>query len=288
MVNSSVNWTVITGSTGGIGTEIAKILASRGDNLILINRSKNKANAQYEELRSYHPNLSIELVTADFMDMTSIAKAIEQVLKIPGRVNVLYNNAGVLSSDYTLSAQGFESHFAVNTLAPYQFIKGLWNSMKRPLDEPPGLILNLSSDVINRQKTLELNSLKSPSAVTGLMGTYAQSKLAVTMLSAALADELKSDNILIRAVDPGATKSPMTMDNSAMPKLLKWLAPLLFRPADKQAAKVVLSASPSAFSSGTGIFLANGKEKDLPKAARDASAQRDLIKLLDRYIGVLV
>ncbi|MEM6637222.1 MAG: SDR family NAD(P)-dependent oxidoreductase [Pseudomonadota bacterium] len=283
MTGSDANWTVITGSTGGIGSEIAKILAGRGDAMILVNRSAAKAKAQRDALLAQNPDLGIELVTVDLMDTSAIADAVGKITALPGRIDVLYNNSGVLTADKILSVQGFESQFAVNTLAPYLLIKGLREKMARPAGEKPAMVVNFSSSAITPMKTLGLDSLPNPDKVGGLMGAYAQTKLAVTTLAPALADDLQKDNILIRSVDPGATKSPMTTGgNSAMPTVLAWLAPLLFSPADKQAAKVVDSADPKAFGGRTGNYMANRKEKKMPAPATDPKTQQDLLALLDR------
>ncbi|MEL6207830.1 MAG: SDR family NAD(P)-dependent oxidoreductase [Pseudomonadota bacterium] len=286
MADSDANWTVITGSTGGIGSEIVKILAARGVDLILVNRSAAKAEAQRTEILAKHPDLRIELVTADLMDTAQIAKAATAIAGLPGRVDALYNNSGVLTAEKVLSKQGFESQFAVNTLAAYQLTLGLREKMARPADETPAMVVNFSSSAITPLKTLALQDLANPEKVGGLMSTYAQTKLAVTALAPALAAALKADNILIRAIDPGATKSAMTTGgNSAMPKLLTWVAPLLFSPADKQAAKVVESADPAAFGGRTGIYIANRKEKKMPPPATNGKTQQELIALLDRSLA---
>ncbi|MEM9438678.1 MAG: hypothetical protein AAGA15_16745, partial [Pseudomonadota bacterium] len=111
-----------------------------------------------------------------------------------------------------------------------------------------------------------------------------QTKLAVTALAPELEESLKADNILIRAGDPGATKTSMTSGNSAMPKFIAWLAPLLFSPADKQAAKVVKSSDPGVFGGRSGIYVANLKEKKLPKPASDGGQQAALVAMLDGMI----
>ena len=72
-----------------------------------------------------------------------------------------------------------------------------------------------------------------------------------------------------------------TSGNAAMPKILGWLAPLLFKPADKQAQKVVDGADPSAFGGRTGIYVANRNEKKMPAPAADPKVQEGLIALLD-------
>ncbi|MEM6986713.1 MAG: SDR family NAD(P)-dependent oxidoreductase [Pseudomonadota bacterium] len=285
MTQVNRKWFVVTGSTGGIGSEICQILASQGCDLVLVNRSSSSAAAQQSKLRAAHSHLAIETVTADFMDTASVAGAIAEISALPGRIDALYNVAGVLNATKILSAQGYESHFAINLLAPYQLLRGLREHTARSSEARAAVVVNFSSSAIHRQKRLDLDTLVNPDEVTGLMGTYAQSKLALTALSAALATELKADNILIRAVDPGATKSAMTTQNASMPWLLKWLAPLVFANADKQALKVVNAAEPLAFESGTGIFVANQKQKPLPKAAADPQAWQQLVALLDRCLG---
>lgn len=287
MTTSNANWAVITGSTGGIGSEIAELLAARGQNMILLNRSVSKTDAQKARLLAKHPGLQIEAIIADLMDASQTARAIKAINAIPGRVDALYNNSGVLTSEKVLSKQNFESQFAVNVLAPYQLTIGLKDKMMRNATDTPGMVVLFSSSAVNPQKSLKLSDLPNPERVGGLMGTYAQSKLAVTTLAPALAGTLRSDNILIRAVDPGATKTAMTSGNSAMPKALQWLAPLLFSPADKQAAKVVNSADPAAFDGQTGIFVANGKRKRMPKPAADTPTQAELLSLLERALIVL-
>lgn len=279
-------WTVITGSTGAIGYEIAKILAARGDALVLVNRSEIKAVAQRKSLIAAHPGTRIELISADLMDTGQISNATDSIMALPGRIDALYNNSGVLTGEMVLSAQGFESHFAVNTLAPYQLIRGLQGKMARGADDPPAMIVNFSSSAITGLKSLEIETLPNPPTVGGLMSTYAQTKLAVTALAPALADKLRTDNILIRAIDPGATRSAMTTGGgSGMPWPLSWLAPFLFSAPDKQAAKVVDGADPNAFGKRSGIVVANRREKKLPRSIAEAATHENLVELLDRSLA---
>ncbi|MEM7741300.1 MAG: SDR family NAD(P)-dependent oxidoreductase, partial [Pseudomonadota bacterium] len=66
---------VITGSTGGIGAEIAKILAQEGWSLTLINRSADKAEKQWQEMHQEFPALNGTTISADLMDTESIKRA---------------------------------------------------------------------------------------------------------------------------------------------------------------------------------------------------------------------
>lgn len=286
MTSEDTGWTVITGSTGAIGSEIAKILAARGDALVLLNRSEIKAFAQRDALLADHPGARIELVSADLMDNGHISTAVEKIIALPGPLDALYNNSGILTGEKVLSAEGYESHFAVNTLAPYQLIRGLQTKMSRTADQPPTMVVNFSSSAIAGLKTLDLANLVNPETVGGLMSTYAQTKLAATALAPALAEELRVQNILIRAIDPGATRSAMTTGGgSGMPKLLAWLAPILFAAPDKQAAKVVDSADPAAFDGRSGLYVANRRQKKMPAPAADSGNQQELLALLDRLLA---
>ncbi|MEM7692753.1 MAG: SDR family NAD(P)-dependent oxidoreductase [Pseudomonadota bacterium] len=277
-------WTVVTGSTGGIGGEIAKQLASRGDALVLVNRSQEKSELQRHEILSSHPNAIIENVYADLMDAKQIQAACKLISELPGRVDALYNNAGILTAEMKLNAQKIESQFAVNVLASYLFIEGLRDAMARDQSESSAMIVNFSSSAIQSPNVLELTKLARPDSVGGLMTTYAQTKLAATALAPALAEGLKAQNILIRAIDPGATKTAMTTgpDTSGMPWIIAFLAPLLFAPANKQAKKVIESAAPSALDGKTGIYVANRKEKKLPFSINRDTVQSDLLELLSR------
>ncbi|MEM9062181.1 MAG: SDR family NAD(P)-dependent oxidoreductase [Pseudomonadota bacterium] len=285
MASEPTNWTVITGSTGAIGDAIARHLAPRGKSLILLNRSDTKSQVQRAAILAEHPDVAIEIVTADLMDTTQVATATDLINDLPGRVDVLYNNSGVLTGEKILSAQGYESHFAVNTLAPYQLIRNLREKMARPVEEAPGMIVNFSSSAIGGLKTLDVEGLANPEKVGGLLSTYAQTKLAVTALAAALAEDLRSDNILIRAIDPGATRSAMTTSgNSGMPWFLSWLAPIVFASPERQALKIIDGADPIAFGGRSGIYVANRREKKMPAAGYDTRKQRDLLDLLQRSL----
>ncbi|MEM6371382.1 MAG: SDR family NAD(P)-dependent oxidoreductase [Pseudomonadota bacterium] len=288
MATTATQWSVVTGSTGGLGTEIVKILAARGRNLILLNRSETKSQTQRDALLALHPSLLIETVTADLMDSGKIATAIEKIKALPGRVDFLFNNSGVLTAEKVLSQQGYESQFAVNVLAGYQLTWGLKGKMARSATETAGMVIMLSSSAANAPKSLDLDALANPTSVGGLMSTYAQTKLATTALAPALADQLKEANILIRAIDPGATKTAMTTGgNTAMPKILQWLAPLLFKPADKQAMKLIDAVEPAALGGQTGVFVFNGKIKKMPPSAADKRTQTALLsRLEDALSGV--
>ncbi|MEM9047120.1 MAG: SDR family NAD(P)-dependent oxidoreductase [Pseudomonadota bacterium] len=272
---------VITGSTGGIGGEITTLLAERGFSLTLLNRAPQKAAAQQEALKAGHGGLTVRTVTTDLMDLDSISAAAADLAADGTPIDVLYQISGVLTSEKKLSKQGFESHYAVNVLAPYALTKALLPLLKRDKDAAPSMIVTMSSSIVSSAKALDIEALPNPAKIGGLFGAYAASKTALTTMGAALAESLRADGVMIRSIDPGATRTPMTKSGDGMPTLVRWLSPILFAKADKQALKVVNAADPTAFAGRSGNFVSNGKEKALPKPAKDKAVQKALIARLE-------
>lgn len=267
---------VITGSTGGIGSAIANQLAGEGWTLILVNRNAAKAEAQKASLR----DIKVTLIEADLMDVSQIKRAAEEILTLHPRIDTLFNNSGVLTSRRVFSAQGHESNYAVNTLAPYVMINALRPGLKRADGESGSMIVNTTSSAQNSAKALDVETLSDPAKIGDLTGAYSTTKLALTTMGSAMAPDLKDDRIFLRSVCPGAVLTPMTRSSDGMPRVLKFLAPLFFKQPEQQAAKMVHAAQVKAYGGRTGIYIADGKEKPVPKLANDPANQAALMQKL--------
>ncbi|MEM9265658.1 MAG: SDR family NAD(P)-dependent oxidoreductase [Cyanobacteria bacterium P01_F01_bin.13] len=280
---------VLTGSTGAIGTELAKLLARDGWNLALINRSQEKSDAQLAQLRGLFTEQRFDGWIADLMDTVQIKDVISKIVSAYPQINALYNVSGLLTDQRIMSPQGVEGHFALNTLAPYMLIQGLRSSLGKALpsqlaagasDGDRAVIANFSSSAINAVKEIDVAQLRNPDKIGGLMDAYAKSKLAVTAVTCLLKDDLLEENILIYSVDPGATKSSMTKESTGMPPFLRWLAPLLFKSPDHQAMKITKGMEVAITDGESGLFITNGRRKPNPPLALDKAFQSDLKALL--------
>ncbi|MEM9152209.1 MAG: SDR family NAD(P)-dependent oxidoreductase, partial [Cyanobacteria bacterium P01_F01_bin.3] len=275
---------VLTGSTGAIGSELAKLLAQSGWNLVLINRTQEKSDTQIAQLRGSFPEQRFDGCIVDLMDTNQIKDIVNKLVSAYAQIDALYNVSGLLTDQRIMSPQGVEGHFALNTLAPYMLIQGLRPSLRRVFpsqlaagasDGDRSVIANFSSSAVNAVKEIDVAQLRNPDKIGGLMDAYAKSKLAVTAVTCLLKEELMKENILIYSVDPGATKSSMTKHSKGMPPLLRLLAPLLFKSPDRQALKIIKGLEAAVTDGQSGLFISNGKLKSNPPLVLDKIFQSD-------------
>ncbi|MEO0964308.1 MAG: SDR family NAD(P)-dependent oxidoreductase [Planctomycetota bacterium] len=276
---------VVIGSTGGIGAEIAKLLANEGWHLALVNRSQEKTERQISELREAHPRSTFRAYTADMMDLSQIARVTEQIRSECTGIAGLYLVAGLLTNKRLTSEQGVEGHFAVNTLAPYLFTQKLRATLSAASSaEHKSFVVNFSSSAIGGVRSLDVDDLANPSEIGGLFGAYAKTKLAITVATRFLEAELADEGVLIHAVDPGATKTSMTGSGDGMPWFIRLLQPVLFKAADAQARKLVSAIDRAVTDGQSGLYIVEGKVKTPPRLVSDQTTQAKLRTLLERYV----
>ncbi|KAJ2982033.1 hypothetical protein NQ176_g1651 [Zarea fungicola] len=111
---------LVTGSTSGIGRELARVLYSRNAVVYIAARSESKATAAIEAMRDECPNStgSLHALTMDLADLKSVAAAASAFKSKETRLDVLFNNAGVMHPPRgSKTAQGYELQLGVNNLS---------------------------------------------------------------------------------------------------------------------------------------------------------------------------
>src|SRR4051812_32930573 len=101
---------VVTGASGGIGLETAKVLAGRGACVVLAVRDLDRGRAAAEQMSG-----DVELGLLDLADLASVRSFAEGI----GSIDVLINNAGVLAVPFRTSPDGIELHLATNHLGHF-------------------------------------------------------------------------------------------------------------------------------------------------------------------------
>lgn len=180
---------LVTGATGGIGTEICNILAARGYDLVLVSRSASKLDELSRRLeRSYGiaaPAFPCDLAEPEAADMLYAAIA-EQGIK----VDILANNAGFGDQGAFLDSnwERQEEMIKLNILALMRLAYLFGNDMRT---RGFGRILNVAS--------------VAAFAPGPYMPVYFASKAFVLSFSQALGEELRSSGVTVTALCPGTT-----------------------------------------------------------------------------------
>ena len=186
---------LITGATDGIGLETAKTLAAQGHRLLLHGRSEEKLARTQALLQQINGVGQIETYCADLSKLNAVAELAEAIAAQCEKLDVLINNAGVFKLAGSPDVDGLDVRFIVNTIAPYLLTQRLL-----PLMPADGRVVNLSSAA---QAPVDLNALAGKRSL-GDSEAYAQSKLALTMWSFHLAQQLGRDGPVIVAVNPAS------------------------------------------------------------------------------------
>ena len=273
---------VVTGASGGLGSELCKFIAAEGINLLLVDRDLEKSKAFAAELNGLYPDLAREAFAVNLADHKDIKLLAAEILAKYPKIDFLFNNAGVLTETLQFSGYGNELHFEVNTLAPLQLIDALRPALK---NADGAMIVSTSAGISTGVKELDWDNLVKPKEFKKLYGPYVNSKQALNVLTAALARELLNDKILIRAADPGPNKTRLT--KGAGTPLWMRLFYLFLPTPDKGAKKIFDVAASPEWGRKTGIFVSNRKTQTLPPKLSDGRFQADFLRKCRERAAVL-
>lgn len=186
--------TLITGASGGIGEELARVFAKHGHNLILAARRKDRLEALAEEL-SEQQGIEVDVFSADLAVPDGAARLHGAVTEAGHQVGILVNNSGLLAEGKFLDVD-LEQHcqiLDVNARALMQLTHLFGRDMRQ---RKQGRILNVCS-------TSAFQPVPS-------LATYAATKAFVLSLSEALAIENEDHGISVTALCPGFVQTDMT------------------------------------------------------------------------------
>lgn len=109
---------VISGATSGIGYETAKLYASHGAELLLINRNHEKSEHLAQEIQRDY-NVPCNFFIADYTNLSQIHAAAQMLASIERDIDVIIHNAGVFNTTKKFTLDGIEEVFQVNYLASF-------------------------------------------------------------------------------------------------------------------------------------------------------------------------
>jgi NAD(P)-dependent dehydrogenase (short-subunit alcohol dehydrogenase family) len=208
---------VITGTTHGIGRVTSRELAKAGRTVVMLCRDTRSGQAVRDEIIAQVPGAAIHVVACDLASLASVRSAADIVGGTVGTIDLLINNAGMVSSRHRMSADGFELTFATNHLGPFLLTALLSDRLSAT-----ARVINVASRVHYRGR-IDFDHITNPDVRYSAMAAYAQSKLANVLHTFALARRLSGTRVGANCLHPGVVATNL------LPRWLRVVKPLISR-----------------------------------------------------------
>ncbi len=224
------NLVVITGATSGIGYETARLFASHGASLLVINRNQEKSEQLKHEIE-HEFKVPCNYYIADFSHLEQIHSAATMLAGLAQDIAVLIHNAGVYNTKKQFTADGLEEVFQVNYLSSFIITFRLMEKLK----------------IQKHARVLYVNSEGHRFALSGLhlddldwekhhytgLKSYGSAKTAQLLSLFSFADNFKDSGVTINAMHPGDVRTNMGENNG---QLYKWFKHHLINPSARPPA----------------------------------------------------
>lgn len=197
---------IVTGGNSGLGFESVKAFAESGAEVVLAGRSKEKGETAKTQIMKSNPTGKIRVMKLDLMDFSSIKEFTREFREKYGQLNVLLNNAGIMTTPYFLTKDGLEAQNGTNHFGHYA-LTGLL--MDLIVKTPGSRIVNVSSNAHKYGKMDFENLLFENGKDYTPMKSYARSKLSNLLFTYELqrAFESKGIDSIAVAAHPGASRT---------------------------------------------------------------------------------
>lgn len=185
---------LITGASGGIGSEIAQALAQQGARLALSGSNGGKLRAFREQLQEEVGGEHVE-ITCDLSDAKQVEELVPAAIETLGTLDILVNNAGITADNLAMRMKDeeWDRVIRINLEASFRLMRAAARPMMKAR---AGRIVNITSVVGHTGNPGQVN--------------YTAAKAGLTGMSKSLAQELASRNITVNCVAPGFIRSAMT------------------------------------------------------------------------------
>jgi NAD(P)-dependent dehydrogenase (short-subunit alcohol dehydrogenase family) len=270
---------MVTGGTDGIGKATALGLAKLGATVVIVGRNARKAGQVVEEIRSATRNPHIEALIADFSSLAQVRALAENFKARHDRLDVLVNNAGLVTRERELSEDGFELMFAVNYLAPFLLTNLLLDVLKKSV---PARIVNVSSLGYKRGR-IDFDDLQSEQAFDHRQAYY-QTRLGLVLFTFALARRLEGSGVTANVLHPGIVKTNLSHNYMGNPVFRFFEQIIAVSPEKGAQTSLYLAASP-AVEGMTGEYFKKQQVEPATETARDQGLQERLWDVSEMLVG---
>ena len=255
-----------------MGAAAVESLAGRGIPVLMACRNLAKAQKVRDGILARITDADIEICELDLASMDSVRRFADGIA--PGEVSALFNNAGVISKGYHITADGFENTFSVNYFGPW-----LLTQLLLPKLPEDAHIVNMVS-LTTRFVPLDEQTLQPSEKEFRQLGTYARAKRALLSFSMELARRYPS--LRVNVADPGIVASDMI-------DLGHWYDPLadvLFKPFCRRPESGVQPALRALTSDKRNRCFIGKSDKAIPQRYVDPALDARIWAATERMVEI--
>ncbi|MCJ2186006.1 3-oxoacyl-[acyl-carrier-protein] reductase [Novosphingobium beihaiensis] len=190
---------LVTGASGGIGSAIARGLASQGARLVVSGSNAEKLRAFRDELDEHTPQHLQEVdhaaIACNLSDPEQVEKLVPAALDTLGKIDILVNNAGITRDNLAMRMKDeeWDAVIRVNLESTFRLMRAVTKPMMKARF---GRIINITSIVGTTGNPGQMN--------------YCAAKGGITAMSKSLAQELATRNVTVNCIAPGFIRTAMT------------------------------------------------------------------------------
>lgn len=209
---------VVTGANTGLGFEIATVLAACGASVVLAVRDTGKGGEAAARITGQIPGAEVMVQRLDLSSLDSVRGAADDLRAAQPKIDLLINNAGVMYTPQTITADGYELQFATNHLGHFA-LTGLL--LPHLLAVPGSRVVTVSSMSHKQRAHIDFDDLHAQKSYDRV-AAYGRSKLANLLFTYELQRRLTASRVgtLSVASHPGVADSDLS--RNAAP----WMRPL--------------------------------------------------------------
>lgn len=266
---------LITGCTNGIGKVTALELARQGHEVVMANRNRARAEEVAREIIAETGNKRVSLLDLDLASLDSVRACAREFMAEHEKLDILLNNAGLMSPDEVITEDGYELQFAVNNLAQFLFTLELLPVLEAAA---PSQVIFVTS-MMHKFGKLDFDSFRGWKKYSG-GASYNQSKLAIMLIATELSERLQDKQIAVNTLHPGAVNTGI-LDNYS--KLAQFFLRRMFISPEKGAQTSLYLAGLDEANMPSGKYFVNSKESSANKLVHDVQLRQKLWDLCCEY-----
>ncbi|KAI9737870.1 MAG: hypothetical protein M1834_009240 [Cirrosporium novae-zelandiae] len=208
---------IVTGGNSGVGYETALNLALHGARVYIASRSSERVRDAINKMKSSHGGQTLDLhyLHLDLMSLKSVKAAADEFMSKETKLDLLFNNAGVMAIPYQVTEDGFDAQLQVNGLAHHLLTLYLLPVLRAAVtaNHPPNhrvRVIFVSSNAAFLVKSISYSdpNMSQTAGWSANWKRYANSKLTCILLAHALHTHFYSSfSIAFYAVHPGIIKT---------------------------------------------------------------------------------